>query len=347
MYFRTRKLNGAARSAGFTLVELLVVIAIIGVLVALLLPAVQAARESARRSQCANNLKQIGLAFHNFQDTYEVLPNGGRDFNSSRAYHKNPAANLGDCCNSRDRAGWNWTYWILPYLEQTTVFDLASDEGDPALGETGTSNAAQDIVAQQAIVTYYCPSRRSPAPMGSGFYRADYAGNAGERTTDNIRSASNSGQTGVVMQTGREQIRIEMIRDGSSNTLMVGEKGLHIDAYNVSGEDGGDNERWNNAGWDEDVVRFGAGRIISGDVRYGLPPLPDKQCPGTYGSATAVVDRGGRSWTKWHPYFGSAHSGGANFCLADGAVRMIAFNVDDEVFRRLSLAKDGLSVELP
>ncbi len=106
------------------------------------------------------------------------FPTGGRDFNSTRAYHNNPAANLGDCCNSRDRAGWNWTYWILPYLEQSTVFDLASDAGDPAIGETGTSNTAQDIVAQQAIVTYYCPSRRMPMPMGSGFYRHDYAGNA-------------------------------------------------------------------------------------------------------------------------------------------------------------------------
>jgi prepilin-type N-terminal cleavage/methylation domain-containing protein/prepilin-type processing-associated H-X9-DG protein len=345
MLVKAGKQSRMYHSAGFTLVELLVVIAIIGVLVALLLPAVQAARESARRSQCANNLKQIGLAFHNFQDTYGVLPNGGRDFNSSRAYHNNPAANLGDCCNSRDRAGWNWTYWILPYLEQSTVFDLASDAGDPAIGETGTSNAAQDIVAQQAIVTYYCPSRRMPMPMSGGFYRHDYAGNAGERTTGSLRGAGNSGQTGVVIQTGREQIRLEMIRDGSSNTLMVGEKGLHIEAYDVSGEDGGDNERWNNAGWDEDVVRWGAGRV--GDVRYGLPPVPDKQCPGTYGSATALVDRGGRTWTKWHPYFGSAHPGGVNFCMADGAVRMIAFNVDDEVFRRISLAKSGLPVELP
>jgi prepilin-type N-terminal cleavage/methylation domain-containing protein/prepilin-type processing-associated H-X9-DG protein len=333
---------------GFTLVELLVVIAIIGVLVALLLPAVQAAREAARRSQCANNLKQIGLAFHNFQDTYGVLPNGGRDFNPDRAYHQNKSANLGDCCRSRDRFGWNWTYWILPYMEQSTIFDLATDAMDPQVGDTDTHNTAENIVAQQAVVSYYCPSRRMPMPMGSGFYRADYAGNAGERTdAGNVRHQTNSGQTGVVIQSGRETIRIEMIRDGSSNTLMVGEKGLHVDAYNVSNQDGGDNERWNNAGWDEDTVRWGAGRLVSGNVRYGLPPLPDTQCPGTHGTATAFVDRGGRSWGAWHPFFGSAHPGGANFCMADGAVRLVSFNVDDEVFRRMSLSKSGLPVDLP
>lgn len=331
---------------GFTLVELLVVIAIIGVLVALLLPAVQAAREAARRSQCANNLKQIGLAFHNFQDTYGVLPNGGRDFNPDRAYHENRSANLGDCCRARSRFGWNWSYWILPYMEQSTIFDLATDAMDPEVGETTVHNAGENAVAQQAVVSYYCPSRRMPMPMGSGFYRADYAGNAGERTTGSVRGAANSGRTGVVIQSGREQIRIEQIRDGSSNTLMVGEKGLHMDAYNVSGEDGGDNERWNNSGWDEDIVRWGAGRNGSG-LLYGLPPLPDNQCPGTYGNATAFVDLGGRSWTKWHPFFGSAHPGGTNFCMADGSVRLVAYNVNDEVFRRMSLSKSGLPVELP
>ncbi len=332
---------------GFTLVELLVVIAIIGVLVALLLPAVQAAREAARRSQCANNLKQIGLAFHNFQDTYGVLPNGGRDLNPDRPYHRDRDRDFGDCCRSRDRFGWNWHYWILPYMEQSTIFDLATDAMDPELGETGTHNTAENIVAQQAVVSFYCPSRRMPMPMGSGFYRADYAGNAGERTTDHVRrDRSNSGVSGVVIQSGRETIRIEMIRDGSSNTLMLGEKGLHMDAYNVSGEDGGDNERWQNSGWDEDAVRWGAGRNADG-LLYGLPPLPDNQCPGTYGTATTFVDLGGRSWGKWHPFFGSAHPGGTNFCMADGAVRLIAFNVDDEVFRRLSLSRSGLPVDLP
>jgi prepilin-type processing-associated H-X9-DG protein len=317
-----------------------VVIAIIGILIALLLPAVQAAREAARRNQCQNNLKQMGLAFHNFQDTYGVLPNGGRDGD-----HRIPSA-LDACCRSTTRHGWNWAYWILPYMEQQSVFDLVSDSDDPEPPDADVYNPKENVVAQQAIATYYCPSRRFATPMGSGFYRNDYAGNAGERTTSGTRTSTNSGISGVVIQTDRDKIRIEHIRDGSSNTLMVGEKGLHPDAYNVSGEDGGDNERWNNAGWDEDVVRWGGGRLSDGTV-YGLPPLPDNQVPGTYGDAKAFVDRGGRSWTKWHPFFGSPHPGGCNFALADGSVRSIAFTVDDEVFRRLSLSKDGQPVEVP
>src|SRR5690606_28599615 len=111
------------RRGGFTLIELLVVIAIIAILIALLLPAVQQAREAARRSQCTNNLKQMGLAFHNFQDVYGHLPHGARDGHQD----SDP---LDFCCRSKTKHGYSWSYWILPQMDQSNVFNLVEDGDD-------------------------------------------------------------------------------------------------------------------------------------------------------------------------------------------------------------------------
>lgn len=304
---------------GFTLVELLVVIAIIGVLVGLLLPAVQAAREAARRMQCSNNLKQIGLAFHLFQDSFNQLPTGGRDGKATDP--------LNSCCNSQTRAGWNWSYHVLPYIEQNNVYQLGTDE-DP--------NGTHNLVAQQGVATFACPSRRPPTPYGSAkFYRNDYAGNAGERGRGGLRDLPSNGTSGVVIQTDAAKITIEQIKDGSSNTFMVGEKALHPDAY---GTEGGDNERWNNAGWDEDVIRYGAHH-----TGIGLTPIPDFQGPH---AKNGWADPKSLGYGRWHPYFGSSHAGGVNMCMADGAVRVVSFSVDGETFRRASLAKSGLPATL-
>jgi prepilin-type N-terminal cleavage/methylation domain-containing protein len=328
---------GAAKGArlhAFTLVELLVVIAIIGILIALLLPAVQAARESSRRSQCANHLKQIGIAFHNFQDIHGYLPNGGRDGDS-----RVDAVSV--CCNATTRHGWTWLYHILPYVEQEATYKRASDANDPNPPVAGSTvgNPDQVYVSQVPVLSYYCPTRRSPKLHGTS-YKADYAGNAGERGPGSIRAKASSsdptksnGLTGVVIQTDAGRMRIEEIRDGSSNTLMVAEKVLHPNNFGV---DGGDNERWNNCGWDEDVIRFGAERTGTGAaaVRVGVPPIPDTQEPDYLISGT-----------YWPMQFGSSHAAGINACMADGSVRVITFNVDPEVFRRVSMSNDHLTID--
>lgn len=306
------------RVKGFTLVELLVVIAIIGVMVGLLLPAVQAARESARRMQCSNQLKQIGLALHNFHDTRNLFPGGARDAHTGSA--------LDSCCAATNVHGWSWKYHILPYMEQTSVWELGQDPNH------GT---AQDAVARTGIPGYYCPSRRAVTAYGSGFYRADYAGSGGEYGTAGVgQEGGANGRNGFFAQTDLLKRRLADIKDGLSNTVMVGEKALHFTRH---GSDGGDNERWNNSGWDQDCIRWGAARNSSG-LLYGLVPLPDTQAPT---NIRAVVDVGGRSFTNWHPYWGSAHPGGANFALGDGSVRTVTYNIDHMIMRRLSLINDG------
>lgn len=214
-----------ARRNGFTLVELLVVIAIIGVLVALLLPAVQAAREAARRSQCSNNLKQIGLGFHNHHDIFGRLPSAGGGTTG------NPPT---------DRGEWGWAYEILQMIEQGNVFDNTNDTA----------------VRATIIKTYVCPSRRAPM-LFSGTGRSDYAGNGGTR-------ANSDGTTGTVARSDapgpnwrRGKYTMADITDGTSNVVLVGEKLVNRPSMGgTGGVDFSDNEPWAGPGYaDADIMR--------------------------------------------------------------------------------------------
>ena len=317
----------------FTLVELLVVIAIIGVLIALLLPAVQQARESARRMQCSNNLKQLGLAAHNFQDTYGYLPGGARDGHTTYDWN---------CCNSRHSSGWSWMFQLLPYIEQSAIYELGKS-GDSS---DNVTNPNHSKVAATFSPVFNCPSRRGIQAI-NGAYRADYAACGGESSKPNSLT---SGPSGVIRQTESTGWKntIERIKDGSSNTLMFGEKALNDESW---GSDGGDNEPWNNAGWDQDIVRYGA--LVYSGTNYGVPPIPDKKSnkkdsSGKWGFDPSVPNA--NTWfpnTAWHTFFGAAHPSGALFVLGDGSVHHVPFNVDAETMRRLSIANDGLTVELP
>jgi prepilin-type N-terminal cleavage/methylation domain-containing protein len=212
------------RCRGFTLVELLVVIAIIGILVALLLPAVQAAREAGRRAQCMNNLKQFGVAVHNHHDTYRRLPPGG----------------------TIPWAGDGWGFNILPFIEQ------------------GNTQKQGYAVAQTVQLSFYlCPSRRNEANQG-GRALMDYAsatpadapnswdqywyGNIwGVPTTAPYR--------GAIVRTGTAGApsNLAHIVDGTSNVLLISEKRLDINNYQSG--DWHDDQGWID-GWDPDVVRY-------------------------------------------------------------------------------------------
>jgi len=172
---------------GFTLVELLVVIAIIGVLIALLLPAVQQAREAARRSECANNLKQIGLAVHNYHDTFASFPSGWID--SSGNLHA-------------------WGTLILPFIEQNNIYESMS----PDFGNA--RSAITDDKAGAVINAYMCPSSTLPHRNDNGMGRSNYQCNKG-------RGYGNADQDGVFWE--NSGVRFRDITDGTSHTVLVGE----------------------------------------------------------------------------------------------------------------------------
>lgn len=206
--------------AGFTLVELLVVIAIIGILVALLLPAVQAAREAARRMQCSNNLKQIGIALHNYHDTYKSLPAGWLT--------KRSAPNT--CLPNENN--WHWGALILPFVEQLPLHDKLQ-VGNITLTQAG-NNATILAAMQSPVPGYRCPSDIAPDVNTANRKKWDTYNTAGGKTqaTSNYVGNNSSwalefdGQlprtAGVFVQD--QKIAFRDVIDGTSNVVAVGER---------------------------------------------------------------------------------------------------------------------------
>ncbi|HJZ58618.1 MAG TPA: DUF1559 domain-containing protein [Gemmataceae bacterium] len=352
----------------FTLIELLVVIAIIAILIGLLLPAVQKVREAAARSSCSNNLKQIGLAFHNHEGVYGYFPTGPYDgdprlpgmvYNEPIGSYESGTT----CCNAAAPEGWSHWFKITPYIEQDNVYKLARFDLPPIHSGRPANYNGEDSVARALIKTYYCPSRRSPTGYGSGqFGRCDYAGNAGyyqgevhenygdipstttpatgplrlgmsprrnERTPENF--GDTPGRKGMIVWPAQgARRRIADVTDGLTNTVMVAEKNL---PPAVLGADGGDNERWNNAGWDEDVLR------------WHFPPLSDTDPRALYNGGPNPAG-GTISGTVWRRYFGSSHAGGLNVGFGDGSVKFVRFSVDPVVWMYACVADDGMPVDL-
>ncbi len=217
------KANGPRR--GFTLVELLVVIAIIGILVGLLLPAVQAAREAARRMQCTNNLKQIGLALQNYQSTYSSLPAGCNGLPST--------------ANQFNGHGWTWHASILPFMEQNTLYNAV--QGPDGMGnELGDQNTGKPLVVKATTLSvFWCPSQ--PDVRGgsqkNGYQTCNYNGNMGTRIGNGNDDCICTGiATLADMQTKpwgcmngngifyvRSRTRFADVTDGLSNTIFVSE----------------------------------------------------------------------------------------------------------------------------
>jgi len=282
--------------SGFTLIELLVVIAIIAVLIALLLPAVQQARESARRTQCRNHLKQFGLAMHNHHDTYNVLPSGG----TAWWYHMTYTASGSPEIAPRQHGGWG--FQVLPFIEADAVWR----------GGNATTNMDRSIFAIKTPVSiFFCPSRRTAQvhPDNPDWYTSPSNSGLSYGHAQTDYASSNGQNTGAITQTTPK--RLADITDGTSQTLLLGEKKL--DRYALGNYQGDDNEGYT-AGWDHDTIRW-----------TDRAPAVDTTINGGWGEQR----------------FGSSHPGAFNALFCDGSVKAVSYNIDLTVFLRLGQRDDG------
>jgi prepilin-type N-terminal cleavage/methylation domain-containing protein/prepilin-type processing-associated H-X9-DG protein len=302
----------------FTLIELLVVIAIIGVLVGLLVPAVQQVRESASRTQCQNNLHQIGLALHNYHDAKRSFPPGYR----ASAPYSDGATDT--------TPGWGWAAFILPFVEQDNLYR-----------QLDFNQPVQNSAAVQTVVkVYLCPSDLTPP---AAFGVPDAFGNTVCLAAPSSYAACVGGdESGTTDPTGlgvfyrNSQTRLTDITDGTSSTILIGERA------------------WTNA------QGIWAGAISGGVCKRGQ----DNRCPGTgagwYPAATLVQAHSHLNNTTTDTDgglddFSSRHAGGSNFIFADGSVRFVrsvpsdlpggGYTPDSLVFQALGTRANGEVVQ--
>lgn len=301
-----------ALRSGFTLIELLVVIAIIAILVALLLPAVQQAREAARRSTCKNNLKQIGVALHNYHDTYFTFPPGWVGAMGGVAH-----TGMEDMADLTDfRNGFSWAAYILPMMEQGPLYDRVDWNNQIKVGANNLSTIATVLPA------YQCPSDPKPNTflLNDGvsdiqLATSNYAGIFGTRELEDceigVGVVAGEQCTSDGMFFHNSTIKMRDVTDGTSNTLMVGERTTFVEA-------GGDIFYGTWAGLVTDTEEAAA-RFV-GHTEH--PPNENE-----------------------HPEdFGSSHRGGAQFILADGSVHFISENIDEGLFQALATRGNGETV---
>ncbi|MBA3481619.1 MAG: DUF1559 domain-containing protein [Pirellulales bacterium] len=351
----------------FTLVELLVVIAIIGVLVALLLPAVQAAREAARRTQCKNNLKQLGLAAQNFHDTYQFFPLGGTSAYADLSF-------TGGRVDGPKEQFLSWPYQLLPFIE-----DANAQRNAAAAGAAGDPTKGTGALQEHAVPMLNCPSRRGPTQSsvvdpdtGKASYLIDYAGAIG-----GIPRTENQSRYDDYMQQMTQYLgdRTKTITAPAKNDLFWGctsctstlpapddepvFRGI-IQRSDSQGEGF-------HAGWGKTVsfrqisdgasntMLIGEKRLVPSKIDTGSwhddRGWTDGWDPDTMRSTMFPVEVDGEendvSPQNFLPYsFGAAHAGGMNCVFADGSVQTIGYTVDRDVFIYLGNREDGEAVDM-
>src|SRR5262245_28073412 len=304
------------RLRGFTLIELLVVIAIIGILIGMLLPAVQKVRAAAAQASCKNNMKQIGLAWQNHHDSLGYFPTSGARWwdqaNGPIPAKGTPSPLVLDL--TTQQAG--WTFQILPYIEQDNLWrqsPLGNNNG------SGTANN-NSVIDRTAIPVFTCPSRganlyASAANGGRVTFRAAYVASYGT-ATEGATNTPGGQHNGMGVDNFEPRLNMNGVTDGTSNTILAGERYIARSRYTADD-------------WGGESITRGFGWGIA--RRAQQVPLPD--------SANLIQAANER--------FGSAHSTGLSFVFADGSVKFRPYSIDLTVYRNLSVRNDGNVVNDP
>ncbi len=303
------------RRTGFTLVELLVVIAIIAMLVTLLLPAVQSAREAARQTQCRNNLKQIGLACHNYDAAHNELPGFAGEEPPLGVTFRNQSSRLR--LERKDRAG-NWIMQVLNFMEDVPLAAVLTELSLTPRSRLVRSDPRTIAAIQTPVSILYCPTRREAIayPLIND-YRARY-GDLGARTDYGMNGGSSRSSSGTQIAVNNDGVWIlgrraagKTITDGTSKTYLVGEKAMDTLRY-TTGRDLGDRPP---------IARWSTRRGVANSyVRYGArKPGPDRA-----DNCLSCHD------------FGSAHATNWNVVMCDGSVRAVSYAMDVRLHRALA-----------
>ena len=342
---------------GFTLVELLVVIAIIGILIGMLLPAVQQVREAARRTECLNNLRQLGLATLNYESSFMRFPPATQRNHSTTAFSRGPAPRRRpNASDPNDARKYGWGMFILPQIEQNALENQlkeATNNWDNnwefAVGTDG------GVLASNVIPFYTCPSDSSPdgdfnryyttslSPDGSLFAKSNYiacAGSAGDTYNENNNSAA-SGFWGILGENSKTSFA--GIADGSSNTILYGERASRTEEQ--SGNTDSDLKLNYGALWAGRPNSNGS-LLGGGDgSEYGIVGVAgaDEQAKALLGGS------GSDSAARWSvngtdtpkSIASSYHPGGANCVLADGSAHVLSDDLNISVLRNLAAMADG------
>lgn len=354
--------RGDSRLAvGFTLVELLVVISIIGILVALLLPAIQAAREAARRTECQNHMKQIGLSLQNFVSAKGTFPTGGDEINPILSNYLTNGVP-----NGPEKQGLGWGYQLLPYLEQQNLYDITNTDqlkstvvemyfcasrGRINLARIIQSNSPFGVVLSDYASATPCGylDYRQLTPIGPPYLAVNQTNartaifGCTNGTTCILKVPDDETYLGVIVRTPwifdatptprfannvPYPTEMKQITDGTSNTMVISEKLNRPDFYDgaLIPPAWSDDRGWSD-GWDPDTVRSTCFQPMEDSLNIPLSVIPQ--------NAQADV-----------PSFGSAHPGAMNSVFADGAVHSIRYEVDPIVFDRIGNREDAQLVDL-